>query len=146
MFLFFFMILFSVPCFLFDCLCCFLCLSVSSSEFFFLCWKRLIVFIRTLFCLLSLNTSYWVIWNLSKKCTHEHSYEHPASFHYDLHVFIVTVFRSFSSRTPRKFQVFLLKNTAVRYGLLDNFHSEHPGYFKFLSFRRPCIFLYVGKA
>ena len=145
MFLFFFMILFSVPCFLFDCLCYFLCLSVSSSEFFFLCWKRLIVFIRTLFCLLSLNTSYWVIWNLSKKCTHEHSYEHSASFHCALHVFIVPVFRSFSSRTPLKFQFFFLNNTAVRYGLLDNFHSEHPVYLKFLSFRRPCIFLYVGK-
>ena len=146
MFLFFFMILFSVSCSLFDCLCYFLCLSVSPSKFFFLCWKRLIVFIRTLFCLLSLNTSYWVIWNLSKKCTHEHSYKHPASFHYDLHVFIVTVFRSFSSRTPRKFQVFFLKNTAAGYGLLHNFHSERHGYLKFLSFRRPCIFLYVSQS
>jgi len=44
-----------------------------------------------------------------KKCTLSHSYEHPAFFHYDLHVFIVTIFRSFSSRTPRKFQVFCSK-------------------------------------
>jgi len=127
--MFFFMILFSVPCFLFDCLCYFLCLSVSSSEFFFLCWKRLIVFIRTLFCLLSLNTSYWVIWNLSKKCTHEHSYEHSASFHCALHVFIVMVFRSFSSRTPRKFQVFFPQQYCCPLRSTGQ-----------LSFRTPCLF------
>jgi hypothetical protein len=42
MFLFFFMILFSVSCSLFDCLCYFLCLSLSPSKFFFLCWKDLL--------------------------------------------------------------------------------------------------------
>ena len=128
MFLFFFMILFSVSCFLFDCSIVY-AISVSPSKFFFLCWKRFIVFIRTLFCLLSLNTSYWVIWNLSKKCTHEHSYEHPASFHYDLHVFIVMIFRSFSSRTPRKFQVFFPQKYCCPLRSTGQ-----------LSFRTPCLF------
>jgi hypothetical protein len=41
--------------------------------------------------------------------------------------------------------LFSKKNIAVRYGLLDSFHSEHHAYFKFLSFRRSCIIFYVGK-
>ncbi len=48
------------------------------------------------------------IWHLSKKSRHEHSYEHPVFFHSDLHVFIITIFRSFSTFTV-KFQVFLQK-------------------------------------
>ena len=130
MFLLFSMILFSVSCSLLDYLSYFLCLSLFPSKFFFfLCWKRFIVFIRTLFFLSSLNASYWVIWNCSKKCTHEHSYEHPASFHYDLHVFIVTVFRSFSSRTPRKFQVFFPQKYCCPLRPIGQ-----------LSFRTPCLF------
>ena len=146
MFLFFFMILFSVSCSLFDCLCYFLCLSLSPFKFFFLCWKRFIVFIRTLFCLLCLNTSYWVIWNLSKKCTHEHSYEHPASVHYDLHVFIVTIFRSLSSRNPRKFQFFSFQKYCCPLRSIRQISFRTPCFFKILSLRRACMFFYVRKS
>ena len=42
--------------------------------------------------------------------------------------------------------VFFFINTAVRYDLLDKFHSKHSACFKFLSFRRACMLLYVKKS
>ena len=41
---------------------------------------------------------------------------------------------------------FFFINTAVRYDLLDKFHSKHSACFKFLSFRRACMLLYVRKS
>jgi len=81
----------------------------KSVGIIFLWFCSLFRVLCSIFCVFFCFYLTWVIWNLSKKCTHEHSYEHPASFHYDLHVFIVTIFRSFLSRTPRKFQIFCSK-------------------------------------
>jgi hypothetical protein len=64
-------------------------------------------------------------------------------------IFMFSLLQSFDHFRPElhaNFRVFFEKSTAVRYGLLDNFHSEHPVYFKFLSFWRLCMFLYAGRS
>ena len=63
-------------------------------------------------------------------------------------IFMFSFLRSshhFHLELHRNFSFFFI-NTAVRYDLLDKFHSEHSACFKFLSFQRACMFLYVRKS
>jgi hypothetical protein len=51
------------------------------------------------------------------------------SFHYDLPVFTVTISRQISGFYLEKSVI------TVRYDLLDNFHSEHPVFFRMFENR-----------
>jgi hypothetical protein len=139
MFLFFFMILLSVSCSLFDCLCYFLCLSLSPLSSFFCVEKDLL-------CSSERCSVYYLkiqateSFEISQKSVHMNIVTNILPLF--ITIFMFSLLRSSGHLHPElhaNFRFIFKKNTAVRYGLLDNFHSEHPAYFKFLSFRRSCI-------
>ena len=120
------MILFSVLCsIVYAIFCVFLCLPLSS----FFCDKKHLLCSSERCFVYYIKIQATESFEISQKSILSHSYVHPAFFHYDLHVFIVTIFRSFSSRTPGKFQVFFQKKYCCPLRSTGQ-----------LSFRTPCFF------
>ncbi len=114
---------------LFDCLCYFLCLSLSPSKFFFCVEKDLLCSSERCFAYY-LKIRATESFEISQKSVHMNIVTNILPlFIIRSSCFIVTIFRSFSSRTPCKVQVYFQKKYCCPLRSIGQ-----------LSFRTPCLF------